>query len=168
FFADLPDKHVGEQKAYEDASIAMRDLVDATRHELVLQTPYLVLSREARQLFRRMHRREQAPVVWVSTNSLAATDAFPVYAMSHKYKRLYLRELGFRIREYKPYPSDAPIDVAATGALGERAASLPIFGSGSAGSASGPVPLKRAGVRVGLHAKSMVIDDRIGVVGSHN
>src|SRR5690606_40081680 len=45
FFADLPDKHVGEQKAYEDASIAMRDLVDATRHELVLQTPYLVLSR---------------------------------------------------------------------------------------------------------------------------
>ena len=27
---------------------------------------------------------------------------------------------------------------------------------------------KRAGVRVGLHAKSMVIDDRIGVVGSHN
>lgn len=168
FFADLPDKHVGEQKAYEDASIAMRDLVDSTQDELVLQTPYLVLSRDARQLFRRMHRREDPPVVWVSTNSLAATDAFPVYAMSHKYKRLYLRELGFRIREYKPYPAEAPIDVAATGALGEREASLPIFGSGSAGSASGPVPLKRAGVRVGLHAKSIVIDDRIGVVGSHN
>ncbi len=30
------------------------------------------------------------------------------------------------------------------------------------------MPLKRAGVRVGLHAKSMVIDERIGVVGTHN
>ena len=168
FHADLPNKHVGGQKAHEDASVAMRDLVDSTRDELVLQTPYLVLSREARQLFRRMHRREDPPAVWVSTNSLAATDAFPVYAMSHKYKRLYLRELGFRIREYKPYPAESPIAVEATGALGPKMATLPIFGSGSAGSASGPVPLKRVGVRVGLHSKSIVIDDRIGVVGSHN
>jgi phosphatidylserine/phosphatidylglycerophosphate/cardiolipin synthase-like enzyme len=28
--------------------------------------------------------------------------------------------------------------------------------------------LKRAGVRIGLHAKSMVIDNRIGVIGTHN
>ena len=27
---------------------------------------------------------------------------------------------------------------------------------------------KRAGVRIGLHAKSLVVDARIGVVGSHN
>lgn len=168
FFADLPDKHTGEQPAHEDASRAMRELVDSTRAELVVQTPYLVLSRPARKLFREIHRREDAPDVIVSTNSLAATDAFPVYAMSHKYKRLYLRELGFRIFEYKPYPADAPIDVEATGVLGPETATLPIFGSGSSGSASGPVPLKRAGVRVGLHAKSIVVDDRIGVVGSHN
>lgn len=168
FFADLPEKHTGETTAHEDASRAMRDLVASAERELVLQTPYLVLSRPARQLFRELHQRENAPVIEVSTNSLAATDAFPVYAMSHKYKRMYLREMGFRIHEYKPYPTDAPIDVAATGALGPERATLPIFGSGSAGSASGPVPLKRAGIRVGLHAKSMVLDDRVGVVGSHN
>ncbi|KFL36201.1 phospholipase D-like domain-containing protein [Arenimonas donghaensis] len=168
FFADLPQKHVDEQPAYEDASLAMRELVDSTRDELVVQTPYLVLSRPARALFREIHDRPDPPDVVISTNSLAATDAFPVYAMSHKYKRLYLRELGFQIFEYKPYPEDAPIDVEATGALGEETAMLPIFGSGSSGSATGPVPLKRAGVRVGLHAKSIVIDDRIGVVGSHN
>ena len=52
----------------------------------------------------------------ISTNSLAATDAFIVYALSHKYKRRYLREFGFTIHEYKPFPLDAPIDVAATGA----------------------------------------------------
>ena len=40
-------------------------------------------------------------------------------------------------------------------------------GSGGAG-ANAPVPLRRAGVRVGLHAKSLVIDERIGVVGTHN
>src|SRR5690606_2108014 len=34
--------------------------------------------------------------------------------------------------------------------------------------ANEPVPLKRAGVRVGMHAKSLVIDDRVGVVGTHN
>ena len=169
FYADLPEKHEGAVAPEEDASLAMHDLVAGTRSELLLQTPYLVLSRPARRLFRELQKREDKPVIRVSTNSLAATDAFPVYAMSHKYKRLYLRELGFRIHEYKPYPADSPINVAATGALGEeRAARLPMFGSGSAGSASGPVPLKRAGVRVGLHAKSLVVDGRIGVVGSHN
>ncbi|MEO6365336.1 MAG: phospholipase D-like domain-containing protein, partial [Luteimonas sp.] len=34
--------------------------------------------------------------------------------------------------------------------------------------ANDPVPLKRAGVRIGMHAKSMVIDEHIGVVGTHN
>ncbi|MFY2763953.1 phospholipase D family protein [Arenimonas sp. MALMAid1274] len=169
FFADLPEKHERELAAGEDASREMRDLVAGTRNELVMQTPYLVLSRPARQLFRELRKRPDRPAILVSTNSLAATDAFPVYAMSHKYKRLYLRELGFTIHEYRPYPANSPINVAATGALGEeRAARLPLFGSGSSGSATGPLPLKRAGVRVGLHAKSLVVDGRVGVVGSHN
>ncbi len=166
FFADLPDKHARGSEPDQDASVAMRDLVAGTERELVLQTPYLVLSRPARKLFRELRERPTPPRILVSTNSLAATDAFPVYAMSHKYKRLYLREMGFEIYEYKPYPADAPINVAATGVLGaQSAAHLPAFGSGSG---NGPVPLKRAGVRIGLHAKSLVVDGRIGVVGSHN
>jgi phosphatidylserine/phosphatidylglycerophosphate/cardiolipin synthase-like enzyme len=31
-----------------------------------------------------------------------------------------------------------------------------------------PVPLKHAGVRTGLHAKSLVVDDRVAVIGTHN
>lgn len=169
FYADLPKKHEDAARARGGASAAMRRLVTATERELLLQTPYLVLSRQARRLFREMHQRRPAPRIRVSTNSLAATDAFPVYAMSHKYKRLYLRELGFQIHEFKVFPGDAPIDLTATGVLPVGSPpGLPMFGSGSAGSASGPVPLKRAGLRAGLHAKSMVIDERIGVVGSHN
>ena len=30
------------------------------------------------------------------------------------------------------------------------------------------MPLARAGVRIGRHAKSVVIDERIGVIGTHN
>jgi len=134
--------------------------------------------------------------VIVSTNSLAATDAFIAYALSYKYKRRYLRDFGFNIYEYKPFPLDAPVDIDATGAelapepdptaavrvardrrsvvrngssyhrqprISENAALR--FGSRGANE---PVPLKRAGVRIGMHAKSLVIDERIGVIGTHN
>lgn len=133
-----------------------------------MQTPYLVMSRPARKVFRTLQRKEDSPKILVSTNSLAATDAFPVYAMSHKYKRLYLRELGFQIHEFKPFPLSGPFDMKAMMSGSPSKEGLPIFGSGSAGSASGPPPLKRAGVRVGLHSKSMVVDGHIAVVGSHN
>src|SRR5690606_20279309 len=34
--------------------------------------------------------------------------------------------------------------------------------------ANRPLPLKRAGARMGLHAKSMVVDGLTGVIGTHN
>src|SRR5690606_16398582 len=79
--------------------------------------PYLVLSKPAQRLFERLHERPDPPRIVVSTNSLAATDAFIAYALSYKYKRRYLRDFGFHIYEYKPFPEDAPIDLAATGAF---------------------------------------------------
>lgn len=167
FFGDLPSKHDKAQQSHSEASQALFQLLAGSKNELLIQTPYLVMSRPARQLFRSLRKRPQPPQVLISTNSLAATDAFPVYAMSHKYKRLYLRELGFQIYEYKPFPGDAPIALETTGALG-RVPEPPPTGLGAYGSGHGPVPLKRAGLRIGLHAKSMVIDDRIGIVGSHN
>lgn len=171
FFGDLPSKHDEGAKSRVDASQALLDTLSGSKQELLLQTPYLVLSRPARELFRDMHRREQPLRVLVSTNSLAATDAFPVYAISHKYKRLYLRELGFQIYEYKPFPADAPIDLASLPGVSQALVESPVVAPGSgSGNGSGhrPVPLKRAGVRIGLHSKSMVVDEQIGIVGSHN
>ena len=168
FYGDLPAKHSEGARSRNDASGALLAALASTEHELLLQTPYLVMSRPARQLFRRLHRRDDPPSVIVSTNSLAATDAFPVYAMSHKYKRLYLRELGFQIYEYKPFPADLPVDLAVPGTWDRPVGAAPVARlRGTAGS-RGPVPLKRAGVRNGLHSKSMVVDERIGIVGSHN
>lgn len=168
FLADLPSKHNDVNPGRSEASLALFDLVKNSQREIILQTPYLVMSRPARKVFRTLQRKPHSPKVLVSTNSLAATDAFPVYALSHKYKRLYLRELNFQIHEFKPFPADVPMDIAAMMSDTESNEGVPSFGSGSSGSASGAPPLKRAGVRVGLHAKSMVVDGRIGVVGSHN
>jgi len=169
FLADLPSKHNDHNPGRAEASLALYDLVRNSQQEIILQTPYLVMSRPARKVFRTLHRKQNSPSVLISTNSLAATDAFPVYAMSHKYKRMYLRELGFQIHEFKPFPRSAPFDMAAMMSDdSDNKEGMPILGSGSSGSASGVPPLKRAGVRVGLHAKSMVVDGHIAVVGSHN
>jgi phosphatidylserine/phosphatidylglycerophosphate/cardiolipin synthase-like enzyme len=173
FYGDLPAKHDLAPVRRADATNSQLAALRGARHEILLQTPYLVLSRRARKLFREIHRRDpQLPIV-VSTNSLAATDAFPAYAMSHKYKRMFMRELGFQIHEYKPFPADMPIDLRAIpGAVETLAkkgdARYADPGFEPSGFRQGPVPLKRAGVRIGLHSKSMVIDEQIAIVGSHN
>ena len=195
FIGDPPEKHRGAWEEDAPATVRMRGIIEGAREEVLMQTPYLVLSHEARGLFRELHAREDGPRVVVSTNSLAATDAFIIYAMSYKYRRRHLREFGFNIYEYKPFPADAPVDVDATGAVDiawnedgtvdfEARGGKP--GEADAGpartplereysalryagiGANQPVPLRRAGVRVGLHSKSLVVDERIGVVGSHN
>src|SRR3546814_1977141 len=94
------------------------DVCSSDLSEVLLQTPYLVLSPAAQDLFRKLHESDEPPRVLVSTNSLAATDAFITYALSYKYKRRYLRDFGFEIHEFKPFPGDAPIDPEATGAFG--------------------------------------------------
>ncbi|MBN8717699.1 phospholipase D family protein [Thermomonas sp.] len=242
FIADLPRKHreetsagVPAEQAVGAASRGLLELLQGAQHEVLLQTPYLVMSKPAQQVFRALHQRAQPPRVQISTNSLAATDAFIAYAMSYKYKRRYLRDFGFEIHEFKPFPADAPLELGETGAALEREpeaepdeameverADGPSVASdrdgkgddedaadgqapqgqdvpaapGSGGSllerrlarrglrsepvseagrlspfaSSGglPVRLKRAGLRMGLHAKSLVVDARVGVVGTHN
>jgi putative cardiolipin synthase len=209
YLSDMPSKQRRSGRGKVWASESLRELIESAQREVLLQTPYLVLSKPAQDMFRRLHDRTGSPRVIVSTNSLASTDAFIAYALSYKYKRRYLREFGFDIYEYKPFPLDAPIDIATTGATlpdlelpGEHGPSevLPQPGGAGAGPrrrpidrssvlsrgyrpplsreyaakrygrrrANEPVPLKRAGVRIGLHAKSLVIDERVGVVGTHN
>jgi phosphatidylserine/phosphatidylglycerophosphate/cardiolipin synthase-like enzyme len=203
YMADLPRKHRRDpdrNKPTHNGTSAvpqLEQLMAQARSEILLQTPYLVMSKQAQNLFREMRQRQPPPSVVVSTNSLAATDNPVVYSMSFKYKRRYLREFGFQIFEYKPFPLDAPVDYTALMPEGppiappntaEDAGSLTASGSTetagettrrlqrtearpsflSSGAATEPLPLKRAGVRMGLHAKSMVIDNRIGVIGTHN
>ena len=187
FYSDLPNKPLERNSREERAlSSSLRDLVANTEHELVMQTPYLVFSRSAQRSFRAL-QQSRKPDVLVSTNSLASTDAFPVYALSHKYKRRYLREFGFDIYEYKPFPEWAPIDLElqADGDESESDEDERLLGAGisesqrNLGSSGrrpsrgiarlrGPLPLRQAGVRLGMHAKSMVIDRSTAIIGTHN
>ncbi|HWS40555.1 MAG TPA: phospholipase D family protein [Arenimonas sp.] len=172
FYADLPEKHHEEPVSHALASNAVYEIITKAQHSVIMQTPYLVMSRIARQTFRMLQRREAPVRVWVSTNSLAATDAFPVYALSHKYKRLYLRELGFRIYEFKPFPESAYMRVGQDmGWLNEElqpdSKTPDIFGYTGSGPKA-PLPLTKKGVRAGLHSKSLVIDGQVSVIGSHN
>lgn len=196
FIADGPAKHRDDAPAaqVDPASDALRTLIADARGEVLLQTPYLVLSKPAQRLFRSLHKQPAPPRVRVSTNSLASTDAFIAYAISYKYKRRYLRDFGFEIHEFKPFPADAPVALGGIGldldaaeaettvptrrpSLRERrlakrglreapdseSARRSPFSSGGM-----PVRLERAGMRLGLHAKSLVVDERVGVVGTHN
>ncbi|GIX32277.1 MAG: phospholipase D family protein [Lysobacterales bacterium] len=151
YFSDRPGKPWGHRDpAARDFTSVMKAAIGAAREEVLLQTPYLVLSRQARRLFAKLADRPEPPALMVSTNSLAATDAFFVYALSHKYKRLYLRRLKLAIFEWKPFAEDAPPYLAGLsflrGALGAKP----------------PMP------RVGLHAKTLIIDRRSAIIGSHN
>ncbi|WNH54157.1 phospholipase D family protein [Stenotrophomonas oahuensis] len=245
YVADLPRKHRRERASQPANGQHVTEpqldaLIASAQSEVLLQTPYLVLSKPARKLFKELRVREQAPRVVVSTNSLAATDNPIVYALSYKYKRRNLRELGFNIYEFKPFPLNAPVDYrnllpAPLGVppSGERRSSL--LGGSAAGSnarSSGsrgysdrpvpaadadaetdadsrpqpqptpgpaarrrtdgsvverrvlraetrpsflgtkavnkPLPVTRSGARMGLHAKSLVVDRRVGVIGTHN
>lgn len=241
YVADLPRKHRREsaeqpRNGQHVTEPQLDRLISEAQSEVLLQTPYLVLSKAARQLFADLRRQADPPRVLVSTNSLAATDNPIVYALSYKYKRRNMRELGFNIFEFKPFPLDAPVDyrnllpdpIAGDypegrrgGMLGGSAAGsnarppgsgsraqdsaapdVAVRGNPRTGSAyqnarerrraagseverdllrtetrpsflgskavNRPLPVTRQGARMGLHAKSLVVDRRIGVIGTHN
>ncbi len=162
YFSDAPDKPLRPgDRADEVLSARIGDLLAHARNTIELQTPYLVLTRRARRIFRDLYKRTPRVAVIVSTNSLAATDAFYVYALSYKYKKRYLKRYGFQIHEFKPFPADAAAYVHDYAALA---------GSENSGRYRryGRTPLKHGGVRLGLHSKSLVIDGQISVIGSHN
>lgn len=179
FYTDRPNKPFERNTAEErDLSARLRRLLRSAQEQVVLQTPYLLFSRAAQREFRQLQDGPDSPRVIVSTNSLASTDAFPVYALAHKYRRRYLREFGFEIHEFKPFPAHVPIDMSAAGVIDREVLGAwatearRAFGSSATSRRPrrwrGPLPLRQAGMRIGLHAKSMVLDERISMVGTHN
>ena len=200
YFSDLPAKTDDPRKrsVRQFTAYLMHMLADAKR-EVVLQTPYLVISRHARKIFEHLHRETPPPRIIVSTNSLASTDAFAVYALSYKHRKRYLTKFGFEIHELKPHAEsaaeayelanawydDAPAPDGGhgqgdghgkgggSGSGGDDPSRYPgtvrrpgLFGSN--GRRNRPAPLHSRGRRFALHAKSMVVDDRFAMIGSHN
>ena len=88
----------------------------AGEREVLLQTPYLVLSESGADV-PRPAARAQPPGGGVDQQP-ASTDSVHHLRLVHKYKRRYLRDFGFEIHEVKPFPQDAPMREAAGTLLG--------------------------------------------------
>lgn len=192
FVADPPGKHGGPTDAggKAPASTGVRAVLEAARDEIVMQTPYLVLTHGAQRMFRDLHNRPGPPRVIVSTSSLAGIDNALTYAMAYKYRRRYLKRFGFEMYELKPFPKDVPMRVGELvtdqeDVADERDPERVEFPGETRRRAFriGGEDTSRRGVllyrlnrqlpksdrpRVGLHAKSLVVDRNIAVVGTHN
>ena len=161
---DLP--HSSKKKSQVNSTDGLHAALAAAERSVVIQSPYLVLSRRSRKLFKTLRKDHPNIEFLFSTNSLAATDAFSAYAFTYKHKKHYIKTLGFNVYEFRPYPLDAAEFIPRMPQLilekrdGVSSGKIP---------AVGPNPtLERPGPRSGLHAKSFVIDGHVSMVGSHN
>ena len=117
-------------------------LVRAAKRSITIQTPYLITTELGRGVLRDAVGRGVS--VRILTNSLGATDNFEAFN-GYSRDRAALLATGVRIFEFRP---DAAVrSTMMTGALGPTLARAPVFG---------------------LHAKSMVIDGEITVIGTFN
>ncbi len=166
FFADAPGKTYEGPKRESTRPIrgtywALTTVLEEAKTQLILQTPYLLLSERAVNALR--DRRKQYPDLELiaSTNSIASTDHVFVYAVMAKERKRLLQRVGFRIFALKPVPGDVRHFNPRYDQLTEE--------SGGAHAASPDrMPVATKGPVTGLHGKSAVVDERIAFVGSHN
>ncbi len=143
FISDIPGKNKNRfaLDGGGESSAALAALISSAERRVIIQSPYLVLSKEAEDLFRKTSKR--GVKVLISTNSLASTDNLQAFS-GYKKQRRKLLKMGLHIYEYKPHP-------AVQQKLLERYAEIeskqPVFA---------------------IHAKSMVIDSQILYIGTYN
>lgn len=144
FVSDLPGKNDGTHglEGGGACTSALIELVKKAKHSIVIQTPYLITTDLGKNLFREATAR--GIEIKIMTNSLASTDNVEAFS-GYQRDRMELLKTGVRVFEYKP---DAAIRKSImTGALQKSIDFIPIFG---------------------LHAKSMIIDGEITVIGTFN
>lgn len=156
FICDEPGKTGGFFSKTARITRELRRTLEGAEERIIMQTPYLVLSKSARTLLLRLRREKPGLAVRVSTNSFASTDNLLAYSANYRQRTGFIEELGLDVREFKPRPE----------ALLERFPRYPVLADRAAQRTA-------PGARVRLpflcvHAKSLVVDDRVAFVGSYN
>ena len=162
FVYDTPSKFNGSKERM-DFDDWFEVVLNRAEDRLVYQTPYLIYSRDIRRSFSAIHKANPKFRIIASSNSLAAADHAPVYALSFKHRKELYKKSGIDIYESKPYPADQANYVYGYDALVTRA----VRESGIENSGD-IADLYRAGPRLCIHAKSFVVDRKIAMIGSHN
>ena len=144
FVSDSPGKNSGDSGlsgggVSTDSLISM---IKRARHSINIQSPYLITTELSQQLF--LDAVKRGVQINILTNSLSSTDNLEAFS-GYRREREALLSTGIHIYEFKP---DAAIRYELmTGALQKKMNYAPTFG---------------------LHAKSMVIDSEIAVIGTFN
>lgn len=144
FVSDDPGKNDGSHGlgGGGKTTTALIDLVKQAKTSIVIQSPYLITTKLGKSLFREAVAR--GVKIKIMTNSLASTDNLEAFS-GYQRDRSELLSTGVRIFEYRP---DASIrKKIMTGLLQKKMGYTPVFG---------------------LHAKTMVIDGKITVIGTFN
>ncbi len=173
FTADRPQKpYLKDKEADLRVLGELADVVKSARQSVVMQTPYFVLSKPAYKVFHNLRKSNPGIRYIVSTNSLASTDQYLVYALSFKRKKRNVKNLGFQIHELKPVPGDIATLVPRYSDLSQQGISAEIHGFDSEQANQGdrfdPVPIEQEGPRFCMHSKTLVVDSATAVIGSHN
>ncbi len=144
FISDDPGKNDGTKGLGGGgvSTSALIDLVKQAKSSIEIQTPYLITTELSQKLFRAAV--ERGVKIRILTNSLASTDNVEAFS-SYQSDRETLLNTGVRIFEFRPDAAEQTKIM--TGELREKLDHKPIFG---------------------LHAKSMVIDKQITVIGTFN
>jgi phosphatidylserine/phosphatidylglycerophosphate/cardiolipin synthase-like enzyme len=144
FISDLPGKNDGSKGLGGGgiSTTALINLIKKAKTSIDIQTPYLITTELAQNLFKEAVKR--GVKIRILTNSLASTDNVEAFS-SYQTNRKKLLKTGIRIFEFRPDAAERTKIM--TGELQEKLNHKPIFG---------------------LHAKSMVIDKHTTVIGTFN
>lgn len=144
FISDIPGKNDASDGLSGGGltTDALINLVKNAKKEIYIQSPYLIISDLGYHLFK--NAVDKGVNVTILTNSLCSTDNLEAFS-GYQRNRKRLIEAGINIYEYRP---DAEIRrKLMKGSLQKKLDFVPIFG---------------------LHAKTMVVDQNISVIGTFN
>lgn len=130
----------------------LKQVLDRTEQELIMQSPYLIVNRWAQRTFRRIRKHHPDVRFVVSTNSFGATDHLIAYSANYRLRTPYINKLKFEIYEFKPYP-----DVIAE--------EFPQF---EAMAALAEAEGQDREPYYSVHSKSFVMDGHTSFVGTYN
>lgn len=144
FISDIPGKNDGSHGLTGGGvtTSALIKLVQQAKKSIDIQSPYLITTELGQKLMKEAINR--GVKIRILTNSLASTDNLEAFAGYQK-NRQDLLDAGVEIYEFRPDAAER-IKIA-TGALQKTLGYTPIFG---------------------LHAKTMVVDGNITVIGTFN
>ena len=119
----------------------LAQMVENAQQQISIQSPYLVMSSQAKKLFKAAIKR--GVKVQISTNSLASTDNIQAFS-GYRNQRESLIKMGIEIFEFKP---DAQIRQQMVTQISLKTARPP---------------------NLAIHAKTMVVDNKTVFIGTFN